>query len=77
MKRVPGIMRTEYFPLRIHTVQGTSYSFKLPSPEGLLLPLFPYSAPYKTSLAFEYGMPLSGSFGKQSYWNGYLLLHLQ
>jgi hypothetical protein len=29
------------------------------------LPLSSYSAPYSASLAYEYGLPLSGSFGKQ------------
>ena len=83
MKRVPVIMITEDFPLRLHTVQAISCSFKLPNPEGLLLPLTSYSSPFKTSLAYEYGFPLSGSFGKQRYYhivcygNGYFLLDLQ
>jgi len=58
-------MRTEDFPLRLHTAQGTSWSCMLPNPEGLRLPLSSYSAPYSASLAYEYGLPLSGSFGKQ------------
>ena len=62
-------MRTEDFPLRLHTVQETSCSFKLTNPEGLLLPLSSYSAPYKTLLAYEYGLPLSGSFGKRRYYH--------
>ena len=58
-------MRTENFPLRLHTAQGTSLSCKSPNPDGLADPLTSYSAPYNTSLAYEYGLPLSGSFGKQ------------
>jgi len=65
MKRLPGIMRTEDFPLRLHTAHGTSLSCKLSNPDGLLDPETSYSAPYNTSLAYEYGLPLSGSFGKQ------------
>ena len=63
MKRLPGIMRTEDFPLRLHTAHGTSLSCKLSSPDGLLDPATSYSAPYNTSLANEYGLSLSGSFG--------------
>jgi hypothetical protein len=65
IKHLPGIMRTENFPLRLHTAQGTSLLFKWPNPDGLEDPLISYSAPYNTSLAYEYGLPLSGSFGKQ------------
>jgi len=63
-KRLPGIMRTDDFPLRLHTAQGTSLWCKLPNPDGLADPKL-YSAPYNTSLAYAYGLPLSGSFGKQ------------
>jgi hypothetical protein len=38
-KHLSGIMRTEDFPLRLHTAQGTSCSCKLPNPEGLRLPI--------------------------------------
>ena len=62
-KRLPGIMREEDFPLRLHTVQGPSFSYKLPNPDGLEDPLVSYAAPYNTSLANEYGLSLSGSFG--------------
>jgi hypothetical protein len=58
-------MRTEDFPLRLHTEQGTSFSYKLSNPDGLVDEPVSYSAPYNTSLAYEYGLPLSGSFGKQ------------
>ena len=64
-KRVPGIMRTEDFPLRLHTAQGTSCGLKLSNPDSLEDPSPRYYAPYNTSLAYEYGLPLSGSFGKQ------------
>ena len=56
-------MRAKDFPLRLHTEQGTSLSYKLPNPDGLEDPLVSYSAPYNTSLANEYGLSLSGSFG--------------
>ena len=62
-KRLPGIMRAKYFPLRLHTEQGTSFPYKLPNPDGLEDPLVSYSASYNTSLANEYGLSLSGSFG--------------
>ena len=51
-KCLPGIMRTKYFPLRLHTTQGISLSCKLPNPEGSRLPPTSYSAPYSTSLAY-------------------------
>jgi hypothetical protein len=52
MKRLPGIMRTDDFPLRLHTAHGTSLSCKLSKPDGLLDPEVSYSAPYSTSLAY-------------------------
>ena len=61
-KCLPGIMRAEDFPLRLHTEQGISFSYKLPHPDGLEDPLLSYSAPYNTSLANEYGLSLSRSF---------------
>ena len=64
-KRLPGIIRTEDFPLRLHTAQGTSLWCKLFNPDDLEDELVSYSAPYNTSLANEYVLPLSGSFGKQ------------
>jgi len=36
-------MRTEDFPLRLHTAQGTSLLCKLLNPEGFLLPPTSYS----------------------------------
>ena len=57
---LPGIIGTEDFPLRLHTAQGTSLSCILSNPDGLADPLTSYSAPYNTSLAYEYGLPLSG-----------------
>jgi hypothetical protein len=35
---LPGIMRTEDFPLRLHTAQGTSLLFELSNPDGLIDP---------------------------------------
>ena len=43
-------MRTEDFPLRLHTAQGTSLSCKLSIPDNLPDPLRSYSAPYSTLL---------------------------
>ena len=51
-------MRTEDFPLRLHTAQGTSLSCKLPNPEGSRLLPTSYSAPYSTSLAYQYDLSL-------------------
>ena len=62
-KHLPGIIRAEDFLLRLHTEQATSCSYKLPNPQSLKDPLLSYSAPYSTSLANEYGVSLSGSFG--------------
>jgi hypothetical protein len=59
----PGIMRTEDFPRRLHTAHGTSFSCNLSNSDDLGNVL--YSPPYNTSLAYNHGLPLSGSFGKQ------------
>ena len=56
-------MRVEDFPLRLHTAQEASFWRKLGNPAGK--EYGSYSTPYNTSLAYEYGLPLSGSFGKQ------------
>ena len=58
-KCLPGIMRTEDIPLPLHTAQGTYVSCTLPNPEGSRLPSTSYSAPYSTSLAYEYELPVS------------------
>jgi hypothetical protein len=56
-------MRVEDFPLRLHTAQEASFWRKLGNPVGITDAS--YSTQYNTSLVYESGLPLSGSFGKQ------------
>jgi hypothetical protein len=65
IKRLPGIMRADELPLRLHTAHVASLLCISPSPDGLEDPLTSYSTPYNTSLSSEYGLQLSGSLGKQ------------